>query len=110
MCFYFVFLLCCFLGRPFFRSTPENLQVIEKETAVLRCSAGGNPTPTVQWWKVRTDGQSIRLSENQHVVISNEFLALVTVHIGSAGQYFCTINSSLGMRESPRVHLTVYSK
>ena len=79
-----------------------DLQVQETWTAVFQCSGGGNPLPTVQWWKIRTDDQTIRLSANPHVVISDEFLALVSVRSSNAGQYFCTINSPLGMRESPR--------
>ncbi|XP_072101165.1 basement membrane-specific heparan sulfate proteoglycan core protein isoform X3 [Mobula birostris] len=82
-------------------STPQAPQVTAEEpsitttagqTATLRCSATGYPTPIIQWSKLRAP------LPWQHKIVDG---ALVIPHVGlqDSGQYICNASNSAGFNE-----------
>uniref|UniRef100_A0A8C8S4Q0 Heparan sulfate proteoglycan 2 n=1 Tax=Pelusios castaneus TaxID=367368 RepID=A0A8C8S4Q0_9SAUR len=69
------------------------LTVVAGETATLRCSATGNPPPTIQWSKLRAP------LPWQHQVV-NDTLLVPRVAQQDSGQYICNASNAAGFTEA----------
>ena len=78
-------------------SVPSLLQqtvettINESQTAILKCTAVGNPPPKVTWSKVNSS-----LPVGRHVAESSGALILQDVRPGDEGQYTCKAENLLG--------------
>ena len=63
----------------------------ESQTAILKCTAVGNPPPKVTWSKVNSS-----LPVGRHVAESSGALILQDVRPGDEGQYTCKAENLLG--------------
>ena len=78
-------------------SVPSLLQqtvettINETQTAILKCTAVGNPPPKVTWSKVNSS-----LPVGRHVAESSGALILQDVRPGDEGQYTCKAENLLG--------------
>ena len=67
----------------------------------LKCSAWGYPAPTIQWFKVSTDGQAeVELTSNKRVVLAdsedglrNASLTITDISIEDYGTYKCVADN-----------------
>ena len=59
------------------------------ETAVLNCSASGNPPPIVHW---EFHGSNIT-NDTVKYIITNEVLTILNVELNDAGDYHCTASN-----------------
>lgn len=67
----------------------------------LKCSAWGYPAPTIQWFKVSTDGQAeVELTSNKRVVLAdsedglrNGSLTITDISIDDYGTYKCVADN-----------------
>lgn len=82
--------------------------------AVLFCEGGGDPAPTVRWFRLlpgpAAHGVPEEVISNDRVLISDSFLAFTEVRLSDEGFYFCTLSSPLGNATSNKALLNVYSK
>ena len=90
-------------------TSPNDTVVNASETALFRCSGEGNPQPDVAWWRVR-NGILQALETDGRIIVGEEYLTIVSAVPDDSGQYFCVINSSLGMERSTNVFLNVWSE
>lgn len=101
-------------GPPRFVKTPQNVRVNVSETAVFHCIGEGNPKPVLKWWTLRDGWEVEILPQKGRILISDEHLVLLNTLKSQAGEYYCTLNSSVGDEyisiASPIVHLTVWGK
>ena len=78
-------------------SAPSQLQrpidttVNESQSAMLKCTAGGNPPPRVTWSKLNSS-----LPVGRHVVKSSGALIVEDVRPGDDGVYSCRAENLLG--------------
>ncbi|XP_048588567.1 uncharacterized protein LOC5496661 isoform X1 [Nematostella vectensis] len=77
--------------------THANITVNKTNTAVLMCSATGNPTPNVTWTR----------SGKEDVLGTGETLTFSDVKISDGGCYVCTATNNIGSGASGTVCLTV---
>ncbi|EDO34850.1 predicted protein [Nematostella vectensis] len=80
--------------------THANITVNKTNTAVLMCSATGNPTPNVTWTR----------SGKEDVLWTGETLTFRDVKISDGGCYVCTATNNIGSGASGIVCLTVQCK
>ena len=91
-------------------SAPSLLQrsvettVNESQTAILKCTAHGNPTPLVTWSKINTS-----LPVGRHVVESSGALIVKNVRPGDEGVPRCRAENLLGSVNTS-TKLTVHCK
>ncbi|EDO34849.1 predicted protein [Nematostella vectensis] len=76
--------------------THANITVNKTNTAVLMCSATGNPTPNVTWTR----------SGKEDVLGTGETLTFSDVNISDGGCYVCTATNNIGSGASGTVCLT----
>ena len=79
------------LAVPSLLQHPVDVIVNESHTAILKCSADGNPPPKVTWSKM-----DARLPVGRHVVESSGALMLKDVKPGDEGVYNCRVENLLG--------------
>ena len=65
------------------------LAVINGDTAVLNCSASGNPPPTVHW--IFRDSNIT--NDTVKYIITNGVLTILNVELNDTGDYHCTVSS-----------------
>jgi len=82
----------------------SQLTVNESSTAILVCSATGNPTAQMSW--VRVNGS---LPSNRITVTSAGLLQINDVHLEDAGKYKCMARNILG-KDEIAADLVVQSK
>lgn len=89
---------------PKFLVKPQTLQVNEMSTAMIHCTAMGDPKPTIQWDK-DLDYLNINSSDSGRLtLLENGTLYFTEVHLEDEGVYGCTIGSSAGLkREEARL-------
>ena len=79
------------ISAPSLLQQPVETTVNESQTAILKCTAVGNPPPKVTWSKVNSS-----LPVGRHVVESSGALILQDVTPGDKGQYTCKAENLLG--------------
>ena len=65
------------------------LAVMSGETAVLNCSASGNPPPTVHWM---FRGSNIT-SDAVKYIVTNGVLTILNIELNDTGDYHCTASN-----------------
>lgn len=94
---------------------PVDITVARHEPATLNCHAGGEPEPTIAWYK---DGQLLRTApqdaRSHRVLLPTGnlfFLRVVQSRKESdAGMYWCEASNGLGKARSRNATLTVAGK
>ena len=79
------------ISAPSLLQQPVETTVNESQTAILKCTAVGNPPPKVTWSKLNSS-----LPVGRHVVESSGALILQDVQPGDEGQYTCKAENLLG--------------
>ena len=92
------------LSAPSLLQRPVGMSVNESQTAMLKCTADGNPRPNVTWSKLNSS-----LPVGRHVVESSGALIVKDVRPGDEGVYICKAQSLLG-QVSASAKLTVQCK
>ena len=92
------------ISAPSLLQQPVETTVNESQTAILKCTAVGNPPPKVTWSKVNSS-----LPVGRHVVESSGALILQDVRPGDEGQYTCKAENLLG-NSNATAKLTVHCK
>ncbi|XP_015778168.1 PREDICTED: hemicentin-2-like [Acropora digitifera] len=89
------------LSDPSLLQPPVETKVNETQTAILKCTADGNPTPKISWFK-----QNSLLPVGRHVVEPSGALIVRDVKPGDDGVYSCKAENLLGSVNAS-VRLTV---
>jgi len=79
------------ISAPSLLQSPVKKTVNESQTAILKCTAGGNPPPQVTWSKLNSS-----LPVERHVVESSGALIVKDVRPGDDGVYSCRAENLLG--------------
>ena len=79
------------ISAPSLLQQPVETTVNESQTAILKCTAVGNPPPKVTWSKVNSS-----LPVGRHVVESSGALIIQDVRAGDESQYTCEAENLLG--------------
>ena len=79
------------ISTPSLLQRPVETTVNASQTAILKCTAVGNPPPKVTWFKVNSS-----LPVGRHVVESSGALILQDARPGDEGQYTCKAENLLG--------------
>ena len=92
------------ISAPSLIERPVGMTVNESQTAMLKCTAVGSPSPKVLWGKVNSV-----LPVGRHVVESNGALILKDVRPGDDGLYSCKAENLMG-QVNASAKLTVQCK
>ena len=92
------------ITAPSLLQSPVKTTVNQSQTAILKCSADGYPTPQVTWSKLNS-----RLPVGRHVVEASGALILKYVRPGDEGVYSCKAKNILGSVDAS-AKLTVQCK
>ena len=92
------------ISAPSLLERPVGMTVNESQTAILKCTADGNPRPKVTWSKL-----SSLLPVGHHVVESSGALIVKDVRPGDDGFYSCEAKNLLG-KVNASAKLTVQCK
>ena len=92
------------ITAPSLLQSPVKTTVNQSQTAILKCSADGYPTPQVTWSKMNS-----QLPVGRHVVESSGALILKDVRPGDEGVYSCKAKNLLGSVDAS-AKLTVQCK
>ncbi|XP_078367524.1 uncharacterized protein LOC144651459 [Oculina patagonica] len=79
------------ISAPSMLQRPVGMTVNESQTAMLKCTVDGNPTPKVTWSKLNSS-----LPVGRHVVESSGALIVKDVRPGDDGVYSCRAENLLG--------------
>ena len=79
------------ISAPSLLQRPVETTVNESQTAILKCTAHGNPSPKVTWSKLNSS-----LPVGRHVVESSGALIVKDVRPGDEGDYSCRAENLLG--------------
>ncbi|KAL9975060.1 hypothetical protein ACROYT_G012176 [Oculina patagonica] len=89
------------ISAPSLLQRPVGTTVNESQTAILKCTADGNPSPQVTWSKLNSS-----LPVGRHVVETSGALIVKDVRPGDDGVYSCRAENLLG-QENASAKLTV---
>ena len=92
------------ITAPSLLQSPFETTVNQSQTAILKCSTDGNPTPQITWSKMNS-----RLPVGRHKVESSGALILKDVRPSDEGVYSCEAKNLLGSVNAS-VKLTVQCK
>ena len=109
---------------PVIHESPEDTSVRRNGSAMLNCSAGGDPPPNITWWHnweaddpltaeplQPVEGRlEIRSQTYQNQMGTHSFLLFLNVFLSDIGFYECRASNALGAQESNSANLTVYSQ
>ena len=79
------------ISAPSLLQAPVGMTVNKSQTAILKCTASGNPRPKVTWSKLNSS-----LPVGRHVVESSGALIVKDVRPGDDGVYICRAENLLG--------------
>ncbi|KAJ2947976.1 hypothetical protein O0L34_g9768 [Tuta absoluta] len=81
-------------AAPFFIEEPTFQNMAEGETAVIRCKAGGTPTPQISWVH---NGKPIEQAEsNPRRKVTSDSITIVDLTKKDTGNYGCNATNSVG--------------
>ena len=105
MVYYTFHVVCASAGAlfpypPVIGSSPLTTFLRLYQRLVLRCTASGNPQPTIAWYK---DGREISGEISPLLVIQE-------VELSDRGVYHCTATNTLGTATSSEAYVNVISK
>ena len=93
---------------------PVNTVTLVGDSAVLHCSAKGNPSNiTYNWFKVSKLGARVRATEinsSRYVVTTTGSLRIDRVQIVDSGTYECAPSNAEGTGTTASANLTIASK
>ena len=92
------------ISAPSLQQRPVGMTVNESQTAILKCTANGNPSPKVTWSKLHSS-----LPVGRHMVESSGALTVRDVRPGDEGIYSCRAENFLG-QVNASAELTVQCK
>ena len=92
------------ISAPSLMQRPVGMTVNESQTAILKCTADGNPSPKVTWSKLNSS-----LPVGRHLVESSGALIVKDVRPGDDGVYSCRAENLLG-QVNASAKLTVQCK
>ena len=92
------------ISAPSLLQRPFDTTVNESNTAILKCTADGNPRPKLRWTKLNSS-----LSARSHMVESSGALILKDIRPGDEGVYSCRAENLLG-KVNASAKLTVQCK
>ena len=92
------------ISAPSLLQRPVGVTVNESQTAKLKCTPDGNPSPKVTWSKLNSS-----LPVGRHVVESSGALIMKDVRPGDEGVYRCRAENLLG-QVNASAKLTVQCK
>ena len=92
------------ISAPSLLQSPVGTTVNKSQTAILKCTADGNPSPKVTWSKLNS-----LLPVGRHVVESSGALIMKDVRPGDEGVYSCGAKNILG-QVNASAKLTVQCK
>ena len=92
------------ISAPSLLEGPVEMTVNESQTAILKCTADGNPRPKVTWSKLDSS-----LPIGRHVVESSGALIVKGIKRGDDGVYSCRAENLLG-QVNASAKLTVQCK
>ena len=92
------------ISAPSLLQRPVEMTVIQSQTAILKCTLGGNPSPKVTWSKLNSS-----LPVGRYVMESNGVLIVKDVRPLDDGVYSCRAENLLG-RVNASAKLTVQCK
>ena len=89
-------LFITFVDSPNFVILPNNATVVEGENATFKCSAEGNPRPTIAWYK----SNSVLQSEASHIEFSRnkQTLTIINGRRTDAGIYKCITENKINRK------------
>lgn len=93
------------LDKPEVKAEPSSShQIVEGNTAVLKCSiTASNPNTSIVWKWFKTDNSSYELSNKSTYIISK-------TSRGDKGSYNCTARNSVGISVAATLYLDVQCK
>ncbi|XP_068726887.1 uncharacterized protein [Montipora capricornis] len=91
------------ISAPSLLQRPTETTINESQTAILKCSANGNPLPKVEWSKLNSS-----LPAGRYVIEPSGALILRNVRPGDEGVYSCRAENLLGSANAS-AKLTVQS-
>ena len=92
------------ISAPSLLQPPTETTINESQTAILKCSANGNPLPKVEWSKLKSS-----LPAERHVIEPSGALIVRDVRPGDQGVYSCRAENLLGSANAS-AKLTVQCK
>ena len=92
------------ISAPSLLQPPTETTINESQTAILKCSANGNPLPKVEWCKLNSS-----LPVGRHVIEPSGALIVRDVRPGDEGVYSCRAENLLG-NANASAKLTVQCK
>ena len=92
------------ISAPTLLQRPVGMTVNESQTAILKCTVDGNPSPKVTWSKLNS-----LLPVGRHMVESSGALIVKDVRPGDDGVYSCRAENLLG-QVNASAKLTVQCK
>ena len=102
------------LVAPTILDPPENLTVVQPQSATFLCNATTRPRPEITWWRMgsqlmdQTNGIEISISiSGEREVMSN--LTIIMADPSDAGGYICMATNPAG-QDTAAAELTVYGK
>ena len=96
-----------------------DVDVLSPASAVLNCTATGEPTPQFTWNKVLQNGSTVEVSESMsNINISTSFsgenitstLTINPTNAFDAANYSCTAENTFGPVTSSEAEVTVFGK
>ena len=92
------------ISAPSLLQRPTETTINESQTAILKCSANGNPLPKVEWSKLNSS-----LPAGRYVIEPSGALILRNVRPGDEGVFSCRAENLLGSVKAS-ANLTVQCK
>ena len=82
------------------------MRMVEGSSLVLRCSATGNPTPTLEWWR---DGRPLYQTKKIHFQDNKQIIKMLNLTAEDSGLYVCAASNKIGTVAS-KTNVGVYGK
>ena len=93
---------------------PENLTVVQPQSATFLCSATAQPRPQITWWRMGNQlmAQTITIEISSRIFGEREMVSNLTIIMADpsdAGGYVCQATNAAG-QDTATAELTVHGK